>query len=410
MNDFNFITKDILMSQAKDRLRSGIIPNREEMINIVSPSMKLNASNGDKFDIANRAEMVSGAMLSDGDKIKMYGSAFDIPQPCMSLSQATKKDVVMSVREMINKGVFMSSNSLPTDWQTLWDALRIDISIRKAAMGTIRENFFNIINMPNSDKVFKATEFYPYGIVFEENNGEGQAVTQGESRAGQVEAIENIVYAAGFTWTLLAELFQGSIDPQKISDAVMLGYNAKQDDIAIAPILAYSYSGTQQTAAATLSGANRQELLYLTLENAIDDLADRVDPVTGRDISADDLKILAHPEDARHISRVIRGLPSVNERVYPSISEITGIAGYDGETIPLRAKTITYTGVTKGKCYLVKPNRYMNIGIKRALTLEVDRTPDVKTLAREERAWYFVEGMQNTGIASFIQEITLPAW
>jgi hypothetical protein len=52
----------------------------------------------------------------------------------------------------------------------------------------------------------------------------------------------------------------------------------------------------------------------------------------------------------------------------------------------------------------------MNIGIKRGLTLEVDSMPDVKTLAREQRSWYFVEGQQTTGIANFIQEVTLPTW
>ena len=408
--DIKMISKDLIRTEAEEKVRKGIIPTRDEMVNFVVPSMKLDADNSDKFDIAERAERISNAILTRLDDIKMYGSAFDLPQPCMTLSAKDgKKDIVMSVREMINSGVFMSSNSLPTDWQTLWDALRIDISIRKAALGTVRENFFNIMNMPNSDKIFKATEFYPYGIVFEENNGEGQAVTQGETRGGQVESIENIIYAAGFTYTLLADLFSGSVDPQKISDAVMLGYNAKQDDLSINPILAYSYSGTQQTAPSTV-GTLRQELLYTTLENAIDDLADREDPVTGRKIMADNLVILAHPEDARHISRVVNGLPSVNERSYPSISEISKIVAYDGEDIVLRAKTISYTGVTKGKSYLVKKNRYMNIGIKRGLTLEVDRTPDVKTLSREERAWYFVEGQQTTGIASFIQEITLPTW
>lgn len=409
-NELKVITKDSIKADAIARMRAGIVPNRGEMVNLVQPSMKLKADNEEKFGIAEKAQMISNAILSDSEKIRSYGSAFDIPQPCMTLSAGHPKPVIMSVREMINKQVFMSTNSLPVDWQTLWDALRIDVSIRKAALATIRENFYNVLDLPNSSKVFKATEFYPYGIVFEENNGEGQAIKQGESRAGQAENIDNVVYAAGFTWTLLAELFEGSIDPQKISDAVMIGYNAKRDDLVMAPIIAYSYSGVQQTAAAVLSGANRQELLYLTLENAIDDLADRDDPISGRSVGADDLKILAHPEDARHISRVAGGLPSVNERSYPALSEITGIVGYDGESIVLRASTVTYTGVTKGKCYLVKKNRYMNVGVKRNLTLEVDMRPDVKTLAREERAWYFLEGKQTTGIAYFIQEITLPTW
>lgn len=408
-NELKVITKDSIKSQADEKIRTGLYLNRGEMVNIVLPSMKLEAANSEKFDLAENAKMITDAMLTRLEDIKIYGSAFDIPQPCATLSKEKGKNVVMSIREMVRNNVFMSSNSLPTDWQSLWDALRIDISIRKAALATVRENFYNVINMPNSDKIFKATEFYPYGVVFEENNGEGQSITQGETRGGQVESIENIVYAAGFTWTLLAELFSGSIDSQKISDAVTLGYNAKRDDLVISPILAYSYSGVQQTAASTV-GTLRQELLYTTLENAIDDLADRSDPVTGRKIVAEDLKILAHPEDARHIARVMNGLPSTNERAYPAITEITGVVGYDGEDIQLRAKTVSYTGVTKGTCYLIKKNRYMNIGIKRPLTLEVDMTPDVKTLAREERAWYFVEGQQTTGIASFIQEITLPTW
>lgn len=410
MNEIKVITKESLKMQADEKMRKGFIPSHSEMVSIVQPTMKLSASQDEKFELAKNTKNSGSDRLYMSDKILKYGSAFDVPQPCATMSKGQKTPVIMSVREMIDKRVFMSSNSIPADWQTLWDALRIDISIAKAAMGTVRENFYNILNMPNSDKVFKATEFYPYGLTFELNNGEGQAVEQGETRGGQVESIEHLVYAAGFTWTLLAELFNGSIDPQRISNAVMLGYNAKQDDLSIAPILAYSYSGAQQTAAATLSGANRQELLYLTLENAIDDIAARVDPVTKREIMADQLVILAHPEDARHISRVINGLPSTNERIYPSISEISGIVGYDGETIDKRATSVVYTGVTKGKCYLAKKNRYMNIGIKRGLTLEVDQRPDVKTLSREERSWYFVEGQQTTGIANFIQEITLPTW
>ena len=43
--------------------------------------------------------------------------------------------------------------------------------------------------------------------------------------------------------------------------------------------------------------------------------------------------------------------------------------------------------------------------------MEIDKTPDVRTLAREQRAWYFVEAIYNSvGIDSFVQKITLPTW
>lgn len=404
MNNLKMINKEILKSEAQQKILKGFIPKSSQMIHIVEPGVDLKKDQGEKFKMAMTAKPLTRNLVMS-ERILKYGSVYDIPQPCMTLNGEK-----MSLREMHRKGVFASSNSLPADWQTLWDALRIDISIRKAAQGTSREFFYNIINMPASDKVFKATEFYPYGVVFEENNGEGQSVTQGETRGGQVEPIEHIIYAAGFTWTLLAELFDSSFDTERLNDSVLVGYNAKRDDLSLAPIINFVYSGAQVTSANATSGAGRQELLYLTLEDAIDGLADREDPVTKREIIASDLRILAHPEDARHIARVAAGLPSTNERVYPSLSEISSVVGYDGETIDMREKTISYSGVPQGTAFLVKVNRYMNVGIKRALTLESDMTPDVTTLSREQRSWYFVEGQQTTGISDFVQKIELPAW
>ena len=411
MNEIKLITKDTIHAEADERIRKGHVANADEMIHIVTPAFGFGNTVDDNLRaIANSRPVGHSEKLRvSADSIMKYGSAWDIPRACKTLGGK-----MMSVRDMINAGVFTrpqgSSNTLPEDWSSLWDAMRIDISIRKSAMDTVRQNFYNIVNMPNSDKVIKVDEFFPYSTVFEENNGEGQAVTQGETRFGQSESVEHKIYAASWTWTLLNDLFNKSMDPGKLSDSVLLGYNAKRDDLSMSPILDFSYSGAQQTAAATLSGANRQELLYLTLEDAIDDLGDRDDPILDRPVDPMGSVILAHSYDARHIARVGMGLPSTNERSYPGISEIASVVAYDTEVIRGRKKDVTYTGVTKGKAYLIKKNRYMNVGIKRPLTLETDMTPDVSTLAREKRAWYFVEGQQTTGIQYFVQEITLPTW
>lgn len=413
-NEVKFIDKSSLKSDFEKNMRDGVRLTAPEMCGVVGTVLggKSGKISSEKtFKAVMAAKMCADDSIVPGAKLMEYGSAFDVPQPCRA-----KDNKMMSVREMINQGVFMSSNSLIPDWQTLWDALRIDISVRKAAQGTVRESFYNIVNMPNSDKVFKPTEFFPYGIVFDENNGEGQSVTQGENLAGQVESIEHFIYAAGFTWTLLAELFDKSIDPTKITDAVMIGYNAKRDDLSVSPILDFSYSGDQQTAADTTSGAQRQELLYNTLENAIDDLGEREDPITDRKIVASDLRLLCSPLVARHVSRVIGGFTSQGvggqnfPKNLPAISEISQVVAYDGETINQRAKSVVYSGCPDTKAYLVKTNRYMNVGVKRNLQVEVDMKPDVKTLSREERSWYFVEGQQTTGIQYFVQEITLPTW
>ena len=414
-NNVKIISKESLNAEADKKISDGFLPKHSDMCGIVTPTMGSKyrtMDNAEKWTAMDAAQIVGTKNLRMSEKIKTYGSAADVPRYCATL----KKE--MSVRDMVSAGLFKpnsasmsasSSNTLVPDWASLWDALRIDISIRKAARGVVRDSFYNIIDMPNSSKTFNATEFFPYNIVFKENNGEGQAVPMGETRAGQYESMEHIIYAAGFSYTLLAALFDESLDMGKLADAVSIGYNAKRDDLAITPILDFSYSGAQQTAAAT-TGTDRQEKLHATIGDGVDDLSERDDPITDRKIVASDLAILASPLDAMHIARVINGLPSVNERNLPSISEVTSVVAYDGETIRGRVSDTTYAGVTNGTAYLIKKNRYNNIGIKRNLQLEVDMQPNVLTLSQEERAWYFAEAMQTTGNQYFIQELTLPTF
>lgn len=408
MNEVEIISKESL---AKARGENKTLPNRTQMAHIVTPGIKLAGKTSENYAAMEGAKAIANeGLIPTRASMDKFGSPWDVPVICQTLKKENPKaSAKMSVREMMHKGVFASGNTLPEDWQTLWDALRIDISIRMSGIGTVRENFYNMRNMFESDKIYNVTEFYPYNIVFEEHNGEGEAVNQGESRGGANETVENFLYAAGFTWTLLASLFRNSIDPEKIADAVTVAYDAKRDNLSMSPILDFSYSGTQQTAADT-TGSNRQEKLYNTIDNAIDDFSKRKDPITNREIPAAELVLLASAQDARHAQRVMNGLPSVNELILPSITGVSSIVSYEGETITGRVKNTVYPGVTPGIAYLVKKNRYMHVGIKRNLTLEVDLQPNVATLAQEQRAWYFAESQQTTGIQYYVQEITLPAW
>ncbi|PKL40755.1 MAG: hypothetical protein CVV44_03875 [Spirochaetae bacterium HGW-Spirochaetae-1] len=419
----DIITRESNRVQAESKLRAGeVFFKHADLCGVSAPvgASKLGQPGTEEVAIfakMERAAKMKGAMPNFED-LKRYGSAFDIPVMCHSLKKK------MSIREMVAKGVFSpqgSTNTLLPDWESLWDAVRIDLSIKKAVNPTIRENIYRIIDMPNSDKVFKVEEFFPYAVEFKEHNGSGEAVNQGETRGGQVDTVEHFIYAAGFTHDLLAALFDKSLDFDKVNDAVMEGYNSLRDDLAISKILAGSYTGTKTTAAATTSGATREELLYYTLENAIDVFAKKTDPVTGQKIGSSGLVCLASEYTANHIARVANGIIKKaavsTDTGFPSLSAIRKIIGYDGNTITGRTRQKVYSGVGDTYAYLVMPctgatkNRYMNIGIKRNLTAEIDLKPDVKTLSQAERAWYFAEGiMYSEGINSFIQRVTLPAW
>lgn len=352
----------------------------------------------------------------DYSQASVYGGAIHVPQKWSDGS-------TMSVYERVTSGKFGKSpqaaatgNTLLPDWNQLWDAMRMDLTIRKNAIPTVRQMFYNIYNRPDASRTNNLTEMLPYGIVFDKHDGTGQPVRQGDKGEGQNATVTIDIYAAGFTWDLLAAMFDKSLDMTALNDAVAVGYNAKLDDLAVAPIFnygSYGNAGTaKHTAAVTTSGLKREELLYQTLTNALDGLGARTDPTTKNKLDPSGSYLLCSGNVARHVTKVIGGLPqNTGNTPLGALSEIAGVVAYDGDTVIGRDGDTVYSGVGDTYAYLVKPNRYMDIIVKQGLTAEVDLQPDVKTLAQEEHAWYFAEGLYNAeGLSNFVQKITLPTW
>ena len=359
-----------------------------------------NIGQAEAFRMMNRVSDIS--MQGDITLSGKYHSGFDVPQAGKG-----------SVRELVTAGKFVG-NSLNENWQQFVDALRIDLTIRKVVNQTVRQNIYKVVSLPNADRIITLQEMFPYAFEFLENNGEGQSVPIGETMAGQKDYTTFFIKATGFVYTLLASLFDRTLDFTKVTDGVADAYALQRDEDAIKPILDYSYgnAGTTKHTAADATGANPQEKLYITMMKAIRDLGLRPDPLyADLKIVPDGLVLLCSSQDAYNIQSVIAGLPSgVASRVYRALSQITKIVTYDSSYTLFSNRTKTYTGVTAGTAYLIKPNRYMMIGVKRDLTMEMDAQPNVLTLAQTEKAWYYSETIYNAGISSFIQKITLPAW
>jgi hypothetical protein len=409
------ITKEILNAQFKDDMMNGKKVMVKNPVNVVEA----------KF---GSAIPVNGSMLDDSslgliNSANRLGRSGNIQ---LSGKYENGLDYVFgkrgSVIDRIRKGVFTmadiktafagTGNTLNDNWSDLIDAIRMDLSIKKMANQTVRQFIYSELQMPNATKDIRPSELYPYGVVFEENNGEGQAVRQGANMGGAVDTIPMKIYAAGFVWTLLAALFDGTYDLSRLTEGVALAYAAKRDDLAISPILAdvYSTVGTAKWTAASTVGTLRQELLLNTVLDAVDDLGDRVDPITGRKIVAENLVAMGTAKDMRHLQSVMSGLGTVVDK-YPGISQITKLIGYEGETIDMPGETVTYDGCTDGIIHIIKPSRYFKIPIKRNLVMEIDMQPNVNTLAQEQRAWYFSESIYNSiGISDFVQKVTLPTW
>lgn len=397
------VTRQLLREEFIDKMMDGKKVSIEHPVDIVNSAFKGNIpKNGSMIDDTQLSTLNSLESIHSGQNIVLSGK------------YRSGLEYVFSGRgsiiDRIKKGSFSASNTLNDNWNDLYDAVRLDLTIRKMGRPTIRQFIYDEVQMPNASKDVRPTELFPYGVVFEPNTGEGQSVRQAANLGGQYDTIPMNIYAAGFTWTLLAALFDNTYDLSRLSEGVAVGESAKKDDLAIAPIIAGTYASEKATAASAV-GTLRQEKLMNTLMDGIDDLSDRIDPITKRKIVGEGLILLCSSKDARHIQHVMSGLGNSTPEKYTPLNQIRNVIGYDGEVIDMPNETITYGGVTSGAVYLIKPNRYFKIPIKRNLTMEMDAQPNVNTLTQEQRAWYFVEGMYNSiGILNFVQKITLPVW
>ena len=406
------ITKEILDAKFQNKMLNGEKVMVKNPVNVVNTQFGAAIPrSGSVLDDSSFGLINSATGLNRMGNIALSGkfeSGFDYPFGKRgSVNDRIRKG---SLQLKTMQAEFAAGNTLNDNWSDLIDAIRMDLTIRKEAKSTVRQYVYSEIQMPNATKDIRPSELYPYGVVFEENNGEGQSIRQGANMGGAVDTIPMKIYAAGFVWTLLAKLFDGTYDLTRLSDGVALAYAAKRDDLALSPILTATYAGAQATAASTV-GTLRQELLMNTMMDAIDDMGDRTDPITKRKVVAEGLVALGTAKDMRHIQHVISGLGNSTPEKYSPLSQINTYIGYEGEVIDMPGETITYSGATEGTVLLIKPNRYFKIPVKRNLTMEIDAQPNVNTLAQEQKAWYFVEAMYNAiGIENFVQEVTLPTW
>jgi len=431
MSNLQLITQESNRELASKRMADGKINFKfSDMCGISTPLGLKDSDSDDTRFHKMRGARKGKSKMPDFDEIKKYGSALDVPKKCFSMLDENGEPKTMSVREMVRAGVFTkkrienapqgSSNTLLPDWEQFWEAMKFDLSIKKTVNPTIRENIYNIVDMPNSSQKVGFREFFSYAVVFKEHNGAGQPVNMGETRGGQIDDVTHKLYSAGFSVELIAKLFDRSLDFDKMNDGVIEGYNSLRDDLAISPIINGTYAGGKTTDADT-TGSNREEKLYLTIENAVDAFAQKLDPVTKQEIGAEGLVFLTNKYDSMHIRRVISGNIKKSgfntDRGFEAIPEINKILGYNGNSIDGRMESEIYAGVPSKVGFLIMPctgptgNRYMNIGVKRNLQSEVDENPNVKTLEQENRAWWFCECIYYAeGINSFVQKIQLPVW
>lgn len=322
----------------------------------------------------------------------------------------------------------------PDDYYTLVDMMRLDVTRRRLESMDFTDQIAREVVNPAFSRSIRLDELRPYTGAFLEINGQGESVPLIQQKSGETGTVDMHIYGLGHERSLEDELYNTQIySLEKVLTAVNRAHTGARNVATIGQLVQATIDGTWNSAQQVPASIDTSyELaLFLTLRNAIRHLLSLLDPqtlleidysrialVVGSNVIAFDLNRILNGQLAMSGSSAGVGTQVINVEKLP----IDEIWIYKGDVLYIGPERVVYPGVPTNKAYLVVTSASDNgnlVATKRGLTMEMGRG-DVMTLAREKRAWYFVQGQYNneffgaTGGCSagtgFCVEIDLPVF
>ncbi len=228
-------------------------------------------------------------------------------------------------------------------------------------------------------------------------SGENDAVPLIEQHTGNVDTLTLSIKAVGWKDSLKNLLFNRFWTMDKVVQAAVDADVDARNAAIVGGIVGATFVASQKTDSDATSGDTLDEHTYKTFVAAVKKLRGLKDVQTGRRIAVPSIICLCNSIDTFQIERVIRGQLMDNGggargNVAPALP-IASIVEYDqgiNNGITLGKKTLSYPGVTAGKCYILVPGVAL-VANKRPLTMETG-SGSVLELSTEERAWYRIQG------------------
>ena len=286
------------------------------------------------------------------------------------------------------------------DIEALVGKMYIDMTRRAQEAGDLTSFFATEINDPEAPEVITTKYIYKYIGVMEEVTGSNDSVNLIEQKLGETDTFPTVITALGWKDSLANMLWNKLHSMEKVNEAAIDADTDKRNSRTVGMIVGATFVASQKQAADATSGATFDNKTYNTIRKAIKKLKLLKDPRTGRPISTNAMSILCNSANTWDLQRVLAGqltsnpggtLTTQNAQALP----IQNLIEYDqGITngFTYGKKTVSYPGVTAGKCYLFVPRDYLWVVNKRGLTLE-SGAGSVLQLSTEEKAWYRADGI-----------------
>jgi hypothetical protein len=283
----------------------------------------------------------------------------------------------------------------------LVEKVRIDIELGLADVPLLYQPLYDRIDgpFPGGAVQIGGDVLFDAHVVFLQHF-EGEEIVFGTlAKQGAPTFVPIATYAAGFEWTEDILEYDRSYEIGMNAKAFGRSYNYLLNHNHFSPILAYTYTGANQTAAdatasetlqahtlRTFQAAYRKGAMATTQRVPSWILANEADRFTIEDA------LLSPVLDAN--GNQLRRVP------------VEGIIYYQGATVTNGVTSYVYPGVTAGKCYFIMPKMRMKELVHHDLRVDVGpgditRLIEGQQVARTRRGLYL-------DIANSVEEVTLP--
>ncbi len=210
---------------------------------------------------------------------------------------------------------------------------------------------YNEVSDPSLPRNVSIYKLGPAGVIFDEvtEGGEVKFITVGQSNF----TVPIRHYAVGLEYSKDLVVYNELWNLPIIERQAGAAFNALKNHVHLSPFLTATYGASNQTSAAS-DGSTLAENYLRTVENAVTHaMTDTTNPRRGP------YALLVSSANLFTMERALLRVPQEGLAIQSSaVGRVQQIIAYDGWSGTRGKKTVSYSGVTAGKAYLI------NLGFK----------------------------------------------
>lgn len=295
---------------------------------------------------------------------------------------------------------FIGTDSFGSEWQT---RQRFEVDAGRDEEPILYTPLYDIVNDANLPKNVSINKIGPGGVVFEE------VFEGGEVKFSSIGASEYTVpirhWATGLEYSKDLVIFNELWNVPIIERQMGVAHNALLNHLHLNPIISYSYAASNQTAANT-GGSTIEDDYILTLQDAV--TASRTDTTNPR---RGPYYLLIGSANAFLMERALTRVPQegFTRQTNSLLEAIRGVIVYDGWTGTRGNKSVTYSGVTANKAYLIS-QQYRGQDFRSFVKQELQNEGMQQDISRflTQSVWDSYYGVYANPLRS-VEEVTLPS-